>query len=447
MVSLCGEIKPLLEGARFVDIVEETPRHFYLHFKKGQTHHYLLICLQEPFLRFHLSHEASSNNSSPFLNALNHALKTQVLQTIDLLQEDRILQLKFPEQILIAEFFSRRPNLFLTDHNNSILSALNPTSLVEYASPASSPACASKSIPSPISSKEVEEIYQKRELEWAFQTEKEELKKVLLRLIKRTTLHIQNQYETLQKCLSWEKVNQQGVLLKSFFHLIKKGMKEIVVEDWESNQQVAIPLNPDLTSAENVAALFRTSKKLYAGIPHQEREWEKAKQKLISYQQELEQLEAITTKKGLEPFKKELTPPKKTALEKLERKPYREFISAAGLKIWVGRDASHNEKLTFSLARGSDWWLHAHQVPGSHVVLRMDKKQAEPDSESLQDAIQLALAYSKAKAEGEVCITQCKYVSRFGKGQKGKVHVSKHQLVYAKKDPERLRLLRERSLL
>ncbi len=128
--------------------------------------------------------------------------------------------------------------------------------------------------------------------------------------------------------------------------------------------------------------------------------------------------------------------------------PYRELITEAGLQIWVGKSDKDNDKLTFSHAHGSDYWLHARDVPGSHVILRLGKVK-EPDDESLKDAIQAALFYSKAKdrKEGEVCVTQCKFVSRFGQNQPGKVQISHHRVAYAKMDPSRLRKLRERKQL
>ena len=106
----------------------------------------------------------------------------------------------------------------------------------------------------------------------------------------------------------------------------------------------------------------------------------------------------------------------------------------------MGKSAKDNDQLTFRYANGSDYWLHARNVPGSHVILRVVKGK-EPDAESIKDAMQLALAYSRSPEEGEICLTQCKYVARQGR-EAGKVHVSKHKVAYAKKDPQRLKRLK-----
>lgn len=97
------------------------------------------------------------------------------------------------------------------------------------------------------------------------------------------------------------------------------------------------------------------------------------------------------------------------------------------------------------MANGRDWWLHVRGCPGSHVIIRLDKN-LEPDSETLKDALQLALYYSKARhqGEGEICFTQRKYVSRLGKNKTGLVQISKHQTAWIRLDPVRLQALKDR---
>lgn len=114
------------------------------------------------------------------------------------------------------------------------------------------------------------------------------------------------------------------------------------------------------------------------------------------------------------------------------------------MKIWVGKNAKMNEKLTFQLANGRDWWLHVSGYPGSHVIIKMNKDQ-EPDPETLKDAFQLALYHSKARdmGEGEICFTQRKYVSRLGRKKTGLVQISKHQTAWIRADPVRLQALKK----
>jgi predicted ribosome quality control (RQC) complex YloA/Tae2 family protein len=60
--------------------------------------------------------------------------------------------------------------------------------------------------------------------------------------------------------------------------------------------------------------------------------------------------------------------------------------------------------------------------------------------------MQLALYYSKAREEttADISVTQCKYVSRYGRGHPGKVQISHHKSLVIKKDPARLKRLKDR---
>lgn len=279
------------------------------------------------------------------------------------------------------------------------------------------------------------------------QRAKNALQTALSKRIKRTQRRIQREYDTLTSCLQWQTVHHEALLLQSQLYRVKKGMREIVVADWEDeNRDRHITLNPQIEPHEEVAQRFKRSRKLRAGIPHHERMLLAAQDELQKYQQQLTTLDSIQSFEALQPFQKEYEvqrPPQKKDHPPRSVLPYREFKTDAGLIIWVGKSATANDKLTFQYAKGSDWWLHAHGVSGSHVIIRVSRDQ-QPDAESLEDAIQLALFFSKAQKqqEAEVCITQRKFVSRYGKGASGRVHISKHRLVHAKLDLARIKKMR-----
>lgn len=295
---------------------------------------------------------------------------------------------------------------------------------------------------------------QNEEISDLFEKECTVIRRALKRDLKRSLSYYDKCKEELASCLRWEEIQHEAELLQSSYAKLKRGMTLIAVWDWNNDAECTIALDPALTPQEEVASRFKRSKKLRKGIPHNEARLKKQEALVTKLQTWLAELDHINELPGLlewraklplaysstpQPIKKERIPPK-------ERAPYLEYISASGIKIWVGRKASDNETLTFSLARGSDWWLHASGVPGSHVVIRTHKGE-EPDQETLQDALQLALHYSKAKmrGEGEVSVTQCKYVSRFGKGHVGKVQISKHKNYYARIDPKRFLEMKQRS--
>ncbi|MEC8943767.1 MAG: NFACT family protein [Acidobacteriota bacterium] len=100
------------------------------------------------------------------------------------------------------------------------------------------------------------------------------------------------------------------------------------------------------------------------------------------------------------------------------------FTSSDGFKIFVGRNADANERVTHKIARPNDFWLHA-EGPGSHVVIRNPGRIKEPSQAALQEAASLAAYFSSARGatKANVRWTQVKHVRKPRKGPKGQVYL------------------------
>lgn len=442
-----------LENARLQAFWELEPRQWALALEKDLKRHYLLLCFKSPFLRFHLLSHAPKGHETPFTQKWMSFLHGAILEGIEMAGNDRILKLHFQHvnkhYYLVGEFFPKRPNLYLLDHRMHILQALNPVEETQYIIPDNPRYTEILQIDPSITHKSIESLYSEKEKELRFQKNKSMAQAEISQRLKRSLKTLQKVKAELDRCRQWQEVQHEAKLLQANIYKLQKGMAEVIVSDWEKDgDERTVALDPSLEPKDDIALRFRQSKKQRAGIEHQARHLEKTESEILRLQSDLEKLKDIESLEDLHQFcqkarikleKPEAQPKEKPAL------PYHEFMTEAGLKIWVGKNAQANEKLTFSCARGSDWWLHAADCPGSHVVLRVEKNR-EPDPESIQDAIQLALAYSKAKDQGDadVFLTQCKYVSRFGKGQPGKVQISKHKKVHAKFNPGRYQKIKER---
>lgn len=253
----------------------------------------------------------------------------------------------------------------------------------------------------------------------------------------------------LELCMQWESVYHEGVLLKSNLYRVKRGMAQISVSDWLADgAERIIGLDPLLQPADQVDRIFRLSKKRKAAIPHLERQIDQRQRACAELQAAFESLQAVEDEGALEAWIAQHVKEKPTRTKKQKDEaapPYHEFYTAAGLAVRVGKGAKSNDLLTFRYSKGSDWWFHVRDYPGSHVVLCVAKGQ-EPDAESVQDALHLALAYSKASGEREADIvaTQCKQVSRFRDGPPGKVQLGKHKVMMVKHNADRLKEIKKR---
>ncbi|MCF7823846.1 MAG: NFACT RNA binding domain-containing protein [Candidatus Marinimicrobia bacterium] len=95
----------------------------------------------------------------------------------------------------------------------------------------------------------------------------------------------------------------------------------------------------------------------------------------------------------------------KTGKRETLRKPYKKYMSPSGFDILVGRDSRDNDVLTFKIANKNDWWFHARQISGSHVILRTGNKAPLPID--IQKAAQHAALNSKAKHSGIAVVQYC----------------------------------------
>lgn len=452
MQSLWNETRPLIEGSSFEYCCAATENKIVLFFQNDAA---LLISFKDPFLRFHLTQHPWKDHPLPFTKKLNQSIQKWHLKEFKLKDNDRVLIFRFEKEMisrfLICELIPRRANAYLIDHENHIIACLKPSPTNTY-EPPNNLSFHTEEPKEILSSADVEHKYKSLEHQNAFEEQKSQVESLLKNQLKAALRGQQKFAQELESALSWEELQHEATLLQSHLYKITPGMKEVLVSDWSQNHiEKLISLDPNLSASEEIAQRFQKSKKLKRAIDPLKRQVEQNHKKIQQVSKLLEEVQGIDSSENLKLFcQKNYLPFDKAAVEKIHKPlpalPYREFTTASGLKIWVGKSAHDNDQLTFSYAHGSDYWLHARDVPGSHVILRLAKNQ-EPDQESLNDAMHAALFYSKAKeqGQGEVCVTQCKYVTRFGKNMPGKVQISQHRVAFIKMDLNRLKVLKERK--
>jgi predicted ribosome quality control (RQC) complex YloA/Tae2 family protein len=122
--------------------------------------------------------------------------------------------------------------------------------------------------------------------------------------------------------------------------------------------------------------------------------------------------------------------------------PFREYRASDGTRILVGRGADRNDELTFQVARGSDLWLHARDVPGAHVILLLQPGRA-PSEQALVDAATLAAHHSNARGEAQVDVgyTLRKHVRKPPRSRPGLVTTSEMKTLRVRLEPKRLERL------
>ncbi len=211
-----------------------------------------------------------------------------------------------------------------------------------------------------------------------------------------------------------------------------------------SAPHVTIALDPDLDAKANAAAIFKRYRKAVTKLEHVSRRLAALDAELAFAREvawELERAEPETLDDVADAASR--LERKKAAAPKAaptKRKPLDVRI-ADDARIYVGRSPKGNADLTFRLARPDDFWFHARETPGAHVVLHIDTGR-EPAPAELERAAELAAFHSKARASEKVAVdyTERKYVRRMQNAPPGLVwYTNARTLVVAPRELEAAR--------
>ncbi|QLE56483.1 NFACT family protein [Nostoc sp. TCL26-01] len=248
----------------------------------------------------------------------------------------------------------------------------------------------------------------------------------------------------LQQSDRADEYRQKADLLMAHLQTWEPGMKEIILPDFETNQPVAIALQPDKNAVQNAQNLYKQHQKLKRARTAVEPLLQEV-QTEISY---LEQVEAAIAQidnyqtaedlQALEEIRDELIGQK--YLEELDYRRtntnnentsinFRNYLTPSGFQVLIGRNNRQNDQLTFRLAGDYDLWFHAQEIPGSHVLLRLEPG-AVPETDDLQCVANLAAYYSRARQSDQVPVvyTQPKHVYK-PKGAKPGIAIYKQERI------------------
>lgn len=222
--------------------------------------------------------------------------------------------------------------------------------------------------------------------------------------------------KTLAKSKQAAKYQKLGELLTANLHAVKRGDESITVVDYYDPEQseITITLQSDKTPSENAQRYFTRYRKLEASQANAKRELRKAKLELHYLEQIAQQIETGRDE-DIEDIREELQEQgyirKQTKKRRKRKKPTPEqFTASDGTMIYVGHNNKQNEYVTHRMAHRNDIWLHALDIPGSHVVI----KSNNPSEETIYEAAQLAAYFSKAGQSASVPVdyTEIRHVKK-----------------------------------
>ena len=274
-----------------------------------------------------------------------------------------------------------------------------------------------------------------------FLEEKYKKLKLINKHIERDKKKISNKINKIQALIergSKEEVYKKyGNLLLINLKKIKTGVKKILLEDtYNTNEKIEIKLNPKLSAKKNIDYYFdkaRTEKINFTKSQELQKKEKKNLERIISIEKRIQTVEDL---KELNTIMKELKI--KIGSDKQEKEDikikFKHYVLEDKYDVYVGKDSKNNDLLTTKFAKQNDYWFHARNVSGSHVVLRVVNTKEVIPKNILKKTASLAAYHSKAKTSGlaPVSYTLKKYVIKKKGYPLGTVHLLNEDVLLVK---------------
>lgn len=185
---------------------------------------------------------------------------------------------------------------------------------------------------------------------------------------------------------------------------IRPGDTRFTFVDWTTGTEATVDLPPGKSAIEAAELLFRRHKRLASRRSRLAEELRSSQAHLAFWQERLDEISLAESLQDLEAvaalFPAEDRPADMPGRRDSLREDGRLFRTTSGRLVRVGRNARENE-VVWRRAKPADLWLHAKDLPGSHVVLSAEGGIGERD---ILEAALLAAHFSKGRAGKHVSV-------------------------------------------
>lgn len=263
----------------------------------------------------------------------------------------------------------------------------------------------------------LEQYYAEKNIISRIRVKSADLRKHVTTLLERNRKKLDLQQKQMKDTEKRNKYKVFGELINTYGYQLGEEDTKLTCINYYDNEEVTIPVDPTLTSSENANRYFNRynkSKRTFLALTIQLAE---VREEISHLESILNALEIARKEEDLVFIKEELIQSgymkRKTGKGKRESKVRSHgkktpkskplhFISSDGYDIYVGKNNFQNDELTFKFANGGDWWFHAKEMAGSHVIVKSKNNEEEPPIRTFEEAGALAGYFSKGRGSEKV---------------------------------------------
>lgn len=287
----------------------------------------------------------------------------------------------------------------------------------------------------------IDDYYYNKETDNSFKGFRNDILKVVLSALKKSTKKLDNINNKLNECNKMEEYKLFGELITSNLYRLKDNIESATIENYyNNNTPITIPLDKSISPNKNAEKYFKKYNKLKNTleiVSIQKRETEKELNYIESIVYSIENAKTIhdledifdeisenlITSKGNKNAKQKNSK-KDTTKDNLLKYEINEFT------VLVGKNNRQNDELTLKIASKEDYWFHTQGIHGSHVILKIEGK--EVDKNTIFKCAELAAKHSKAKLSSNVPVDYClvKFVKKPNSAKPGMVVYTNYKTLY-----------------
>ena len=248
--------------------------------------------------------------------------------------------------------------------------------------------------------------------------------------------------EDLLSAENSDKSRLYGELLTANLHLVKPGDRRVRVVNYYDGKEIEIPLDEKISAPANAQKYFKKYSKARTAIHEKQAQLEDNNRDIEYLESVIQNIEAADSVPLLDTIRDELEQTgyvrrrqKASQRKKKNRRPEPlKYTLSDGTEVLVGRNNMDNDWLTMKFASKTDVWMHTKDIPGSHVIVRLDDGRNVNDlpAELIYEAASIAAYHSKASGSDNVPVdyVPVRYVKKPNGAKPGMVIFTHNQTVY-----------------
>ena len=282
-----------------------------------------------------------------------------------------------------------------------------------------------------------------------------DLLKILGNAHSRIAKKLDIQRSELAECEKGEEFKRMGDMITANIYLLKRGMKSVELTDYSeqledgSFKTCTVELDERLSPAANAQRMYKRYNKSKSAKINLTKQIELGETELAYVYTVFDALTRAETPSDLSEIRDELyrsgyaSKMKSYATHKAHAPVVMQFTTPDGMRVLCGKNNLQNEYITHKLAEKQDYWFHAKQTAGSHVLLVTEGR--EPTDMDFTTAAEIAAYYSKAEGSNvAVDYTLAKNVKKPSGAKPGFVIYHTNWTAYVTPDGDKLSKLRNK---